>query len=299
MYLPKISIITPSYNQGQFLEETIQSVLNQNYPEIEYIIIDGGSTDNSVEIIKKYEDRLAYWVSEKDRGQTHAINKGFKKATGEIVNWLNSDDVLLPGAISNIVHYFTSNPMVDFAYGDYVLVDFFGKEIVPRREIDFDLNILLYSGCFIQQSTCFFRKSVIDKIGLLDEEQNFYMDYEFYLRAAQNGFTFHNIRKSLVAFRCHASSKSVSRDIRTKERRIEIQNRYRTTRFNRGSIIDKFCFLLLRKAYKLKKYLTLLLQRGEIRILSNPMRFRMARERHSKPDEVIEYQTPNEDSLGR
>lgn len=274
---PTISIITPSYNQGQFLEETILSVLNQDYPNLEYLIIDGGSTDNSVDIIKKYEKHLTYWVSEKDRGQTYAINKGFKRATGDIVNWLNSDDVLLPCAISNIVHYFTSNPMVDFAYGDYVLVDSFGRVIVPRKEIDFDFNILLYSGCFIQQPTCFFRRRVIDKIGLLDEAQDFYMDYEFYLRAAQNGFIFHNMRKPLVRFRCHPVSKTVSRLLRSKQRRMEIQNSHRTIRYRRGSISDSFLFFLLRMIYRLKKYLMLFFQRGEIRIISNPMRFRILR----------------------
>lgn len=273
----KITIVTPSYNQGQFLEETILSVLNQDYPNLEYIIIDGGSTDNSVDIIKKYENHLTYWVSEKDNGQTHAINKGFRKATGDILNWLNSDDTLLPGAISSIARCFASNSIVDFAYGDYVLVDSFGKDIVSRKEIDFDFNILLYSGCFIQQPTCFFRKSVIDEIGLLDEGQDFYMDYEFYLRAAQNGFIFHNIRKSLVRFRCHSVSKTVLRLLRSKQRRMEIQNSHRTIRYRKGSISDNFLFFLLRMIYRLKKYLMLFFQRGEIRIISNPMRFRIVR----------------------
>jgi len=119
----KISIITPSYNQGQFLEETIISVLNQDYPNLEYIIIDGGSTDKSVEIIKKYEKYLTYWVSEKDRGQTHAINKGFIKSSGSILNWLNSDDLLVPGAINSVSKAFSKHSEADFCFGDFSIID--------------------------------------------------------------------------------------------------------------------------------------------------------------------------------
>src|SRR5450759_2806690 len=119
----KISVITPSYNQGQFLEETILSVINQNYPNLEYFIIDGGSTDNSIEIIKKYEKHLTYWVSEKDNGQAHAINKGFKKATGDIVCWINSDDLLIQGAINTISNYFSRNPDVQFINGYTLRID--------------------------------------------------------------------------------------------------------------------------------------------------------------------------------
>ena len=107
---PKISIITPSYNQGIFIEETILSVLDQNYPNLEYIIMDGGSTDNTVDIIKKYEDRITYWISEKDNGQSDAINKGFHKSTGDILHWLNSDDVLVPRALNMLVEYLSNNP---------------------------------------------------------------------------------------------------------------------------------------------------------------------------------------------
>ncbi len=107
---PRITIVTPSYNQGQYIEETILSVINQDYPNLEYIIIDGGSSDNTVEIIKKYSDRITYWISEKDNGQAHAINKGFRKATGDILNWLNSDDQLQPGALKIIAQRFGESP---------------------------------------------------------------------------------------------------------------------------------------------------------------------------------------------
>src|ERR1051325_4216859 len=107
--LPLITIITPSYNQGQFIEETILSIINQDYPRLEFIIIDGGSTDNTVDIIKKYADRITYWVSEKDKGQSNAINKGLHKATGDIINWINSDDQLMPGALTAVAKHFLAN----------------------------------------------------------------------------------------------------------------------------------------------------------------------------------------------
>jgi len=120
---PKISIVTPSYNQAEFLERTILSVLNQNYPNLEYIIIDGGSTDGSVEIIKKYEKYLSYWVSEKDRGQAHALNKGFEKATGDLVGWQNSDDIYLPGAFRKVAEVYRNNPNYDVYFGNIYFID--------------------------------------------------------------------------------------------------------------------------------------------------------------------------------
>ncbi|MEZ5010012.1 MAG: glycosyltransferase family 2 protein [Chitinophagales bacterium] len=114
----KISIITPSYNQAEFLEDTITSVLHQNYPNLQYIIIDGGSSDGSVEIIKKYENQIDYWISEKDSGQTHAINKGFSKVTGDIICWLNSDDIYFDYTLSAVANYFNENPDIDILWGD-------------------------------------------------------------------------------------------------------------------------------------------------------------------------------------
>src|SRR5229473_6606028 len=118
---PKISIVTPSFNQGRFLEETILSVLNQDYPNLEYIIIDGGSTDETIEVIRRYEDRITFWVSEKDRGQVHAINKGIEKTTGDIFGFINSDDVYLPGAFNTVVEHFQNQPATEWVCGDTVM----------------------------------------------------------------------------------------------------------------------------------------------------------------------------------
>jgi len=170
---PRISIITPSYNQGQFLEETILSVLNQNYPNLEYIIIDGGSTDNSVEIIKKYEDRLAYWVSEKDRGQTHAINKGFKRATGDIVNWLNSDDLLEQGALKILAKEIEKNPAADFYFGDFSVIDSEGRKLFYRKSPPYQFATLFWGRQLSSQPAVFFRRNLLENIGYLDENLNF------------------------------------------------------------------------------------------------------------------------------
>jgi glycosyltransferase involved in cell wall biosynthesis len=128
-HLPKVSIITPSFNQGQFLEASIRSVLEQDYPNLEYIVVDGGSKDESVEIIKKYQDRLAWWVSEKDKGHADALNKGFSKVTGDILAWLNSDDIYFPNAVSEAVSVLTQNPKVGMVYGDADLIDDSGATV--------------------------------------------------------------------------------------------------------------------------------------------------------------------------
>ena len=127
--LPKVSIITPSFNQGQFLEASIRSVLEQDYPNLEYIVVDGGSKDDSVEVIKKYQDRLAWWVSEKDKGHADALNKGFSHATGEILAWLNSDDIYFPGAVSEAISILQRHPEVGMVYGDADLIDDSGETV--------------------------------------------------------------------------------------------------------------------------------------------------------------------------
>ncbi len=182
---PLVSIITPSYNQGRFLEQTIQSVLSQDYPQLEYIIVDGGSTDGSVEIIRRYADRLAWWVSEPDQGQTDALNKGFSRARGEIFAWLNSDDTYLPGSISKAVAFLTANPQVAMVYADANLVDENGQVLGRFPSHQTDLSRLLKGYVHIPQQTTFFRADLWRQVGPLDPSFKFAMDYDLWVRLAK------------------------------------------------------------------------------------------------------------------
>jgi len=184
---PKVSIITPSYNQGQYLEKTTLSVLNQSYPNIEYIIIDGGSSDNSVEIIQSCQDQLAYWVSEPDRGQVDAINKGFSASTGDYITWLNSDDILFPDSIQPVAACFEQHPEADFVYGDYALLAPDGSPELIQSCIDFDQRVLLYGRSVISQPASFMRRSLWERLGPLDERFDFCMDIEYWTRSIMAG----------------------------------------------------------------------------------------------------------------
>ncbi len=177
---PVISIITPSYNQGQFIEETIVSVLNQDYPNIEHIVIDGSSTDHTLEILKKYEGKIK-WISEKDEGQVDAVNKGFKVAQGEILGWLNSDDVYEPDCIEKVVEYFISNPDVLLVYGNGFQMNTDGSLKVPFKSGPVTFKKLSKKNPLLQPSI-FFRKEVLSKVGYLDIHYQYVMDYEFWVR---------------------------------------------------------------------------------------------------------------------
>lgn len=203
----KLSIITPSFNQAQYLEQTILSVISQNYPNLEYIIIDGGSTDGSVEIIKKHEKHLAYWVSEKDNGQSDAINKGLKKATGEIVAWLNSDDLYLPKTLQTVNAIFQSNPDVDLIYGD--VINFYEG----HKKTNYHINQFEYydflSRVSIHQPAVFWRKKILDKIGYLDESLHYLMDYDLWMRIFLKYKTI-KANSVFAKFRIHNVSKTSS-----------------------------------------------------------------------------------------
>ena len=205
--LPLISIVTPSYNQGDYIEETILSVKNQDYPNFEHIIIDGGSTDNTVEILKKYHHLK--WISELDKGQSDAINKGFRRVNGEIIGWLNSDDLYEPHTLQKVAKIFNENPDYDLIYSDCYIIDAESNKINLMKSHDMDTNILLDSTNLVCQPTAFFKKNVFD-IGMLDVNLQYCMDYDFWIRVAKK----HNmkyIRNEIFAsFRVVPGTKSVS-----------------------------------------------------------------------------------------
>lgn len=212
--LPKITIITPSYNQGQYIEQTIQSVIAQNYPNLEYIIIDGGSTDNTVEIIKKYEQHLAYWVSEPDRGQTHAINKGLVKATGDIIAYLNSDDYYLPHTFFEVAEHYNRFPDVDLFHGGCRYVNERGDKIgeqwanISKFEEIIDLWGVWWQKRQFVQPEVFWTKRITEKVGLFNEDLYFVMDYEYWCRILQNNGKVGKIDAELTCFRFTPEQKS-------------------------------------------------------------------------------------------
>jgi glycosyltransferase involved in cell wall biosynthesis len=211
---PLVSIVTPSYNQGKYLEATILSVLEQDYPDIQYFIMDGGSTDESIEVIHKYERRLAGWVSEKDKGQTDAINKGFNHADGEILAWLNSDDTYQPGAISEAVGILNSNPDVGMVYGDANFINETGKVIGRFPAAQTDIKKLRRGYVHIPQQASFWRADLWKTVGPLDPSFYFAMDYDLWVRLACITRLLYIPNRVWANFRLHATGKSYLSDSR-------------------------------------------------------------------------------------
>ena len=201
-----VSIVTPSFNQSAYLEQTIRSVLEQDYADIETLVIDGGSTDGSPDIIKKYASRLAYWISEKDSGQADAINKGMARAKGEIVAWLNSDDYYLPGAVAAAVKAFDENPDVAMVYADMLAVDEHGQTFNTLRFRQLTLEDLL-SFQIIGQPAVFMRRSAFEKAGGLDLSYHFLLDHHLWIRIAAQGRILH-VPQTWAAARYHARAKN-------------------------------------------------------------------------------------------
>jgi glycosyltransferase involved in cell wall biosynthesis len=206
--MPLVSIITPSYNQAAYLEQTIQSVLSQDYPLIEYILVDGDSTDGSLEIIHKYADRFAYWVSEPDSGQAEAINKGLSHTHGEIVAWLNSDDLYLPGAISQAVAALQADPQLGMVYGNAVTIDASGQVLSELKFANYGLLDLM-GFRIICQPAVFMRQSVMEKAGTLDTGYHFLLDHQLWLRLAHHAPIQH-VTATWAAARHHPGAKNVA-----------------------------------------------------------------------------------------
>jgi glycosyltransferase involved in cell wall biosynthesis len=204
-----VSIVTPSYNQARYLEQTMRSVLEQDYPRLEYFVIDGGSSDGSVEIIRKYADQLAGWVSEKDQGQADAINKGLARAGGEIVAWLNSDDYYLPGAVSRAVEVFERHPEAGLIYGNVLSVDGQGQAFNLQTFRPYALEDLM-AFKIISQPAVFMRRSILGQAGWLDLSYDLLLDHQLWLRLACRAPMIH-LPETLAAARYHAAAKNLAR----------------------------------------------------------------------------------------
>lgn len=205
---PSVTVVTPSFNQAPFLEQTILSVIEQDYPRIEYFVVDGASTDGSVEIIQKYANRIAWWVSEKDNGQADGINKGLKRASGEFIAWLNSDDYYLRGAVTQAVRALRENPTAAFVYGDVQVVNEQNEVINILRYGDWGLKELM-SFHIIGQPAVFMRREALQTAGLLDDGYHYLLDHHLWLRLALNGEIKH-VPQVWAGAHYHAGSKNMA-----------------------------------------------------------------------------------------
>ena len=255
--LPKISIVVPSFNQASYLEETILSVLNQDYKNYELILIDGKSTDESIKIIQNYSSCFAYWVSEEDNGQTDALIKGFQKASGEIFYWLCSDDILLPGVLFKVAEIFKKNKDLDFLYGDteYLYPD--GTRILKPR-ISYHYETMLRAFNIVAQPSSFFTSKIYKKVGGLDPNLNYAMDYDLFLRFGENA-EWIQLKESLSLYRIHEMSKTVNDKFRFEKEWLRCREKIT----NRSSNwIDKFYWYL----YTIRVVWMFFYERGIIKI---------------------------------
>ena len=213
MSQPLVSIVTPSFNQAQFIEETLDSILNQSYQNIELIVMDGGSTDDTVDILKNYNDPRLRWESKPDKGQSDAINQGMQKTSGEILAYLNSDDVYLPGTLKFVVEYFLAHPDTDALLGSCYIIDGQSQRLTTNYKIKpITLRDMFKKRVIFPQQSTFWRRRVMDTIGLFDESLHYRMDYDYWIRMMIAGFQFGYTDNFLALYRVHSLSKSLSQD---------------------------------------------------------------------------------------
>ncbi len=257
-FQPLVSIITPSFQQGRFIEDTLLSVMNQDYPRLEHIVIDGGSEDETILLLKTYQEKYPLiWISEEDRGHADAVNKGFERAAGEVIGWINSDDAYLePGVISAVMDHFLIHPELDVIYGDIVFMDDKSSlsmvRCVPRN---FTYRRLL-RGCFISQPAVFLRRKVIDRFQL-DPAIQYAVDYEFWLRIAQD-FRFGHLDRILAADRYYSGRRMITGAEKLSKETSYLQDRYGREQDPGGKAIarvDRFVSGSLRRGLGLAKLL--------------------------------------------
>ena len=245
----KISVITVSYNQGRYIEENILSVLNQNYNNFEHIIIDACSKDNTLDILKKYDHLV--WTSEPDRGQSDGLNKGFRKATGDLIVWLNSDDVMCEGAFEALNRFFTENLDKHFVTGNQIF-------IIGNSEVDHKIKakpftydrLLNTRYCSVMQNSTVFRKEVLDKVGLLDETLHYTMDLDLFIRIAKE-YTSYTIDADIAKFRVWEDSKTTTAQIKFYKNMLALKKKHKARLFSSGNIWLMWQFI----KYPIKKIL--------------------------------------------
>lgn len=229
MWWPRITVVTPSYNQAQFLGDTLRSIIEQGYPNVEYIVMDGGSTDGSADVLRRYADKLAYWTSRPDGGQTEAIIEGFARATGEILCWLNSDDLHEPWTLHEVAEFFRSQPLARVVYGDARWIDGNGRPIRPKKEHPFNRFIWLYDHNFIPQPSTFFRRELYEEVGGLNPQFDLAMDGDLWIRFAEVA-TIHHMRRPWSQMRCYPAQKMQRLRTRGDGEDLAIRRRYLSDR---------------------------------------------------------------------
>jgi len=260
-----ISIVTPSLDQSAFLEDALSSVVLQQHPAVEHLVLDGGSSDGTLDLLRgKTTPEWAHlqWFSAPDRGQSEAVNKGLRLARGEIVGWLNSDDRYRPGCFRRILRAFAENPGVDVFYGDYTFIDAEGKLTHIRREIAFSYFVLLYHHTpYVPTASAFFRRRIFDEGNFLDERFHYAMDHEFYLRLARKGYVIRHLPQVLADFRLHPASKTcTAAHSQLEEKRVATNAVSSLARNSASNWICATCFLALKGLAGLRRYFEKLLR---------------------------------------
>jgi glycosyltransferase involved in cell wall biosynthesis len=242
--LPLVTVVTPSYNQGRFIRQTIESVLSQDYPRLEYLVIDGGSTDDTVAILDSYRDRL-FWISQPDNGQGHAINKGWRQAKGEVLAWLNSDDVYLSGAIGKGVDHLLRNPTIGMVYGEAYHIAEDGGLINRYPTEPFNAS-RLHDTCFICQPATFIRRTVLEDVGYLDESLNFCLDYDLWIRISKK-YSVGHLSDYLAKSRLHSECKTMKERLAIYQEALGVLKRH--YRFIPPSWMEGYARVMLQRYF--------------------------------------------------